>query len=245
MNGTLNLNGGTGSFNVTGGPTSALGALNLNGDGTTVDINSGITNLSSSSAWTVSMWVKTSQSGMTLLNKGDGTNWSSGYSTFYLGDGADDGIGGVPDAVRYSGGWLAGSTPVNDGNWHLAHLHQRRGNQIGLRRWRPRYAQPESVQQHRHRLPDSHRLFPQQRSRWQRPPRRLAQRRQHLQLRPFGRASRGHLQHHIRRRRHAASFQYQRDNRHRCDLGRQRLAANDRLAQLAQPTRPSRSAAAN
>jgi autotransporter-associated beta strand protein len=119
MNGTLNLNGGTGSINATGGPTSALGALNLNGDGTTVDINSGITNLSSASTWTVSLWVKTSQPGMTLLNKGDGTNWSSGYSTFYLGDGADDGIGGVPDAVRYAGGWVAGSTQVNDGNWHL------------------------------------------------------------------------------------------------------------------------------
>jgi autotransporter-associated beta strand protein len=119
LNATLNPNGGTGTINVTGGPTTALGAFNLNGDGTTVDIPTGVTDLSGSSAWTVSLWVKTTQSGMTLFNKGDGTNWGNGFSTFYLGSGNNDGIGGVPDAVRYAGGWLAGSTSVNDGNWHL------------------------------------------------------------------------------------------------------------------------------
>ncbi len=118
-NGTFNLNGGTGSINITGGPVSTMGALVLNGDGSTVDINNTVTSLSASSNWTVSAWIKTTQAGATIFNKGDGTNWNSGYSTFYLGDGDNEGSGGVPDAVRWGGGWLAGSTQVNDGNWHL------------------------------------------------------------------------------------------------------------------------------
>jgi autotransporter-associated beta strand protein len=39
MNGTLNLNGGTGSINTTAGPGAGLGALILNGNGATVDVN--------------------------------------------------------------------------------------------------------------------------------------------------------------------------------------------------------------
>ena len=119
MNGTLNKNGGTGSINISAGPLPGLGALVLNGNGSTVDINSGVTDLGSSSNWTVSAWVKTTQSGATILNKGDGANWNSGFSTFYLGTGNSAGSGALPDAVRWGGGWLAGSTPVNDGTWHL------------------------------------------------------------------------------------------------------------------------------
>jgi autotransporter-associated beta strand protein len=119
MNGTLKLNGGTGSINPTGGPSAGFGALVLNGNGTTVDISSGVTDLSSNSTWTVSAWIKTTQAGATILNKGDGSNWNSGFTTFYLGNGNNAGSGAQPDAVRWGGGWLAGSTPVNDGNWHL------------------------------------------------------------------------------------------------------------------------------
>ena len=119
MNGTFNLNGGTGSINTSGGPAAGMGALALNGSNTTVDVNSGITDLSSGSNWTVSAWIKSTQAGATILNKGDGANWSSGFSTFYLGNGNNAGSGGLPDAVRWGGGWLSGSTPVADGNWHL------------------------------------------------------------------------------------------------------------------------------
>jgi autotransporter-associated beta strand protein len=119
MNGTLNANGGTGSINTSAGPGAGLGALVLNGNGTTVDINSGVTSLSNSATWTVSAWIKTTQAGATILNKGDGSTWNNGFSTFYLGTGADAGSGALPDAVRWGGGWLAGSTPVNDGKWHI------------------------------------------------------------------------------------------------------------------------------
>ncbi len=119
MNGTLSLNGGTGFINTTGGPAAGMGALVLNGDGTTDNITSGITKLSNTSTWTVSAWIKTTQAGATILDKGDGTNWNSGFSTFYLGNGNNAGSGSLPDAVRWGGGWLAGSTPVTDGSWHL------------------------------------------------------------------------------------------------------------------------------
>ncbi|HEX3357751.1 MAG TPA: autotransporter-associated beta strand repeat-containing protein [Tepidisphaeraceae bacterium] len=119
MNGTLKANGGSGSINTTGGPLAGLGALVLNGNGTTVDINSGVTDLSSNSNWTLSTWIKTTQAGATILNKGDGTNWTSGFSTFYLGTGSNSGSGTLPDAVRWGGGWVAGSTNVADGSWHL------------------------------------------------------------------------------------------------------------------------------
>ena len=118
MNGTFNANGGTGSITTTGGPQAGLGVLNLNGTGSTVDINSGITDLGGNGTWSVSAWIKTTQAGATLFNKGNGSGWASGYSTFYLGDGANDGSGGLPDTVRWGGGWVAGNKPVNDGTWH-------------------------------------------------------------------------------------------------------------------------------
>jgi autotransporter-associated beta strand protein len=128
MNGTFNLNGGTGSINATAGPGGGLGALVLNGNGSTVDINSGITDLSGTGTWSVSAWIKSTQAGATIFNKGDGTNWTSGFSTFYLGNGNSAGSGGLPDAVRWGGAWLAGSTPVNDGAWHLLTYTNSGGN---------------------------------------------------------------------------------------------------------------------
>ncbi|MGN6370575.1 MAG: beta strand repeat-containing protein [Phycisphaerae bacterium] len=119
MNGTFNINGGSGSIFTTGGPRPGLGVLNLNGSGSTVDINSGITDLGGNGTWSVSAWIKTTQAGATLFNKGNGNGWNSGYSTFYLGDGTNDGSGGLPDAVRWGGGWAAGNKTVNDGQWHL------------------------------------------------------------------------------------------------------------------------------
>ena len=119
MNGTLNANGGSGFITTSGGPAAGMGALVLNGSGTTVDINSGVTDLGGSGTWTVSVWIKTMQAGATILNKGDGTNWNSGFSTFYLGNGNNTGSGGRPDAVRWGGGWVASAASVNNGAWHM------------------------------------------------------------------------------------------------------------------------------
>jgi len=118
MNGTFNANGGSGRITTAGGPAAGLGALVLNGTGSTVDINSGVTDLGGDASWTVSAWIKTTQAGAAILNKGNGSGWNSGFSTFYLGNGHDSGAGGLPDAVRWGGGWVAGSAGVNNGAWH-------------------------------------------------------------------------------------------------------------------------------
>jgi len=124
LNAIFNASGGTGSVTTSGGPIAGTGALVLNGNGSLLDINSGITSLASTSSWTVSEWVKTTQPGFTLLNKGTaGSNWSNSNSTFYLGVQGQTGTasGGTPVGVRWAGGWLSGTTnpPVDDGAWHL------------------------------------------------------------------------------------------------------------------------------
>ncbi len=121
------LNGAGASVSTTGGPIAGTGALNLNGSGATLDVNSPVTDLGNASNWTVSMWVKTSQAGASLLNKGDGTNWSGGFSSFYLGSTYHGGSGSVPDVARNGVGWTSGTATippantdtVNDGTWHL------------------------------------------------------------------------------------------------------------------------------
>lgn len=115
MNGTL----AGGATIVAGGQSGS--AVNLAG-GASVDINNPITDLGSTGSWTVSAWVKTTAAGASILNKGDGANWVSGNTTFYLGDGSGAGTGGIPGAVRWGGGFLQQNVfapKVNDGNWHL------------------------------------------------------------------------------------------------------------------------------
>jgi autotransporter-associated beta strand protein len=119
MNAVLNGSGGT--LSTSGGPISGTGMLTLNGTPSSLDVNSPITDLSSAASWTVSLWVKTTQAGAALLYKGDGTDWTTGNSTLYLGTTANggSGAGGSPTAVRYAGGFAAGSTTVNNGGWHM------------------------------------------------------------------------------------------------------------------------------
>ena len=108
MNATLNGSGG--SLSTTGGPIAGTGALTLNGTGSTLDVHSPITDLSGTGTWSISLWVKTTQAGATLLNKGDGSHWTTGYSTYYLSSTSSGGSGTIPNAVRYAGGWVSGSS---------------------------------------------------------------------------------------------------------------------------------------
>ena len=130
-----NVIGGTAINAGTGGPgmngTLANGAtvvsdgrfgnaVRLPG-GASVNINSGIVDLGTNTSWTVSAWLKTTTPGASILTKGNGTGWDYGNTIFYLGDGAGPGIGGIPSAVRYAGGFLQASTSapsVNDNAWH-------------------------------------------------------------------------------------------------------------------------------
>jgi autotransporter-associated beta strand protein len=115
MNGTLT---GGGATIVAGG--HAGNAVSLSG-GASVNINSPITDLGSAGFWTVSAWVKTSTPGGSILDKSNGSGWTTGNSIFYLGDGASQGSGGIPSAVRFAGGFFQGSTgavSVTDNAWH-------------------------------------------------------------------------------------------------------------------------------
>jgi autotransporter-associated beta strand protein len=122
------VNGGTGGAAMNG--TLANGAAVVAGgrfgnavrlsNGASVDIHSPIVDLSTSTPWTVSAWVKTTTPGGSVLTKGDG-GWGYGNTIFYLGDGSAGGSGGIPSAVRYAGGFFQGATnarAVNDNAWH-------------------------------------------------------------------------------------------------------------------------------
>ena len=108
VSGGPNINGNGGNGN----------SLSFDGSGGKVNIMSGITDLSGTGSWTISSWVQTSQSGSTILSKDTDGTWVNGNSIFYFGSGAN-GSGTLPSAVRNSGGFLSGSTPVTDGNWHM------------------------------------------------------------------------------------------------------------------------------
>jgi autotransporter-associated beta strand protein len=122
------VNGGTGGAAMNGtlaGGAAIVGggrignAVSVSG-GSSVDINNGILDLRHDGNWTVSAWVKTSTPGGSIVNKGNGTGWSNGNTSFYLGDGTAAGSGSIPSAVRWAGGFYQGSTsatPVTSNTW--------------------------------------------------------------------------------------------------------------------------------
>lgn len=93
----------------------------FDGNGSSIDVNSQITDMSGSAFWTMSAWVKTTEQGAAFVSKNDGADtFDTGNSTFYLaGANPPNGVGSYPTAVRNAGGFLQGNTPVADGDWHL------------------------------------------------------------------------------------------------------------------------------
>ncbi len=100
--------------------SQALHLDGFQGQGADLVISNPITDLSSGSAWTVSLWAQTSAVGATLFAKDSSGTWATGNSTFYLGDQTGAG-NSAPGAVRASGGFITGdpTIPVADGNWHF------------------------------------------------------------------------------------------------------------------------------
>jgi fibronectin-binding autotransporter adhesin len=116
MNGTLI---GTGAAIVAGGRNGA-NALQFTGNSVSnyMLVNNGITDLSGGGNWTVAGWIETSTPGATLFYKGDGANWSNGFSTFYVQN--TNQLSGAIGAVRYAGGWVIGNqTNVDNGTWQF------------------------------------------------------------------------------------------------------------------------------
>ena len=120
MNGVVNENdsGYDGASLV---PGKFGNALELDGGGTSVDVNSQIVNMSGNATWSMSVWVKTTVDGAAFVSKNNGGDTFNGQnSTYYLGSNPPSGTPGpFPTGVQNGGGFQQGGTPVNDGSWHL------------------------------------------------------------------------------------------------------------------------------
>jgi hypothetical protein len=129
MNGSLATSGGASI--VSGGRFG--NALSLNGTGGTTAANIVlITNkcvtTDASSSWSVGYWIKTSTAGAEILYQGDGTWSSSGQTMYYLNSGSTS-TGSKAGAVRWAGGWLTGTTALNNNAWHFVTLVDNAGTE--------------------------------------------------------------------------------------------------------------------
>jgi autotransporter-associated beta strand protein len=122
MNGTLI---GSGAYITNAGRFG--NALYIDGNGgaaatNIVQIANKVTDTSASSSWTLGYWIKTTTAGAVILYQGDGTWSSSGQTTYLLNANSGSTAGTPAGAVRYAGGFLTGTTALNDGNWHFITL---------------------------------------------------------------------------------------------------------------------------
>lgn len=89
-----------------------VNALQLNGTTNFVDFGANITELGKAS-FTIECWVKTSGSGMGLLNcQNSNSTWEAGEKSLYI-----DGTG-KPALVGYGNNWIYSTLAVNDNTWH-------------------------------------------------------------------------------------------------------------------------------
>ena len=127
-----------GTLVTTGGASIASGgrfgnALSLNGVGSNasnniVVITNSVLDTSAAGTWTVSYWIKTSTAGAVIMYQGDGTWSSSGQTMFYLNSNGTS-SGTKAGAVRWAGGWLTGTTALNNNAWHFVTLVDNAGTE--------------------------------------------------------------------------------------------------------------------
>ena len=129
MNGTIV---GTGASVVSGGRYG--NALSVNGVGGTaatniVFVNNKGINTDATGTWTLGYWIKTTTLGAVIMYQGDGT-WSSvGQTAYLLNANSGSTAGTAAGAVRWAGGFLTGTTALNNGNWHFVTLVDRAGTE--------------------------------------------------------------------------------------------------------------------
>jgi autotransporter-associated beta strand protein len=116
---------GSGATIVSGGRYG--NALSVNGAGSTgatniVLISSKVLDTSSNASWTVAFWIKTTTAGAVIMYQGDGTWSSSGQTTYLLNANSGSTAGTKAGAVRWAGGFLTGTTALNNGAWHFITL---------------------------------------------------------------------------------------------------------------------------
>jgi autotransporter-associated beta strand protein len=90
-----------------------------------------LTNLSgnNNNAYTIGMWINTTQTGAALLAKGNG-GWIANDENFFLTSGVGAGGGGNGThmgGVQWGGGWVGGNTSVNTGTWTFVSLVRQGG----------------------------------------------------------------------------------------------------------------------
>lgn len=129
LNGTIV---GTGAYVTNAGRYG--NALYVNGAGGTAATNivlvSGTAVTTDAAAsWTVGYWIKTATAGAEIMYQGDGTWSSSGQTTFYLNANSGSTAGTKAGAVRWAGGFLTGTTALNDGTWHFITLVDKAGTE--------------------------------------------------------------------------------------------------------------------
>ena len=135
-NGGWSLNGaiiGNGAYLTNAGRFG--NALYINGDGTNnatniVFISSKVVDTSAIGNWSVGYWIKTTTAGAVIMYQGDGTWSSSGQTTYLLNANSGGTPGTYAGAVRWAGGFLTGTTALNDGNWHFITLVDSFGSEI-------------------------------------------------------------------------------------------------------------------
>ena len=102
------------------GGTAATNIVLVSGTAVTTD---------ATASWTVGYWIKTTTAGAEIMYQGDGTWTSSGQTTFYLNANSGSTAGTKAGAVRWAGGFLTGTTAVNDGTWHFITLVDKAGTE--------------------------------------------------------------------------------------------------------------------
>ena len=129
LNGTIV---GNGASVVSGGRYG--NALSINGAGGTAATNIVLVNnrgiaTDAAGTWTLGYWIKTSTAGAVILYQGDG-GWSSSGQTAYLLNANSGSVAGTTaGAVRWAGGFLAGTTALTNGVWHFITLVDRAGTE--------------------------------------------------------------------------------------------------------------------
>ena len=129
LNGTIV---GTGASVVSGGRYG--NALSINGAGGTAATNIVLVNsrgigTDASGTWTLGYWIKTTTAGAVIMYQGDGFWSSSGQTTYLLNANSGSVAGTTAGAVRWAGGFLTGTTALNDGAWHYITLVDRAGTE--------------------------------------------------------------------------------------------------------------------
>ena len=129
LNGTLV---GTGAYVTNAGRYG--NALYVNGAGgaaatNIVLVSDPAVTTDATASWTVGYWIKTTTAGAEIMYQGDGAWSSSGQTTFLLNANSASTAGTKAGAVRWAGGFLTGTTALNDGNWHFIALADKAGTE--------------------------------------------------------------------------------------------------------------------